>query len=261
VGARESRKFARGQQRPLAQLQRSGIYQGGGEVLASQFNPTHTGVSRLLTADVMSPPPHHQTSVLRRSRISPARLAVPAPRSDLQHRHRIRANEGSVVVFDALPGSHDLVKVSNNGLACSASYFVSKGARPPYSRYALFAYRGNFRGELVEEICAVTRCALPAPYCVGWTTEAKTDFEELAVGGYFAKKGLRFELLGVDGAKLAHAESLAPYYDGVKLNQTGAAGRLAVLNLAVFNYPDVHVFPPPASWASIGENSTKRVVK
>ena len=221
----------------------SGIYKAGGEVLASQFNPTKEGISRVLVADVTSLSPSSQKlrgnfGVDRDASTKSHGVVQDAVHTGVGSslsRSLAIGDQGSIVVFEALPGASNLVNVSDNGLFCSASYLISKTTPVPYSRYALFAYRGNFRGELVEEICAVTKCALPYPACIGWATDASTEFEELAVGGYFEEAGLRFEYLGLDGASLAPPDAITPYLDGVKLNRSTSA----VLNLAVFNYPEI----------------------
>ena len=68
--------------------------------------------------------------------------------------------------FRVEPGVSGFVSVSDGLLNCSAAYTGRLGTKA--TEFGLFAFAGNFRGELVEEVCAVTRCTPGAPYCIGW---------------------------------------------------------------------------------------------
>jgi hypothetical protein len=145
----------------------------------------------------------------------------------------LSSNEGVVKMFAATPGSSGRLVVSDGPLTCTAHYVVDAASRDPSATFALYAYSGNFRHELVEQVCAITRCTVGRRYCIGWTTRSHTSFASLNISGSFSAPGLRLPLLAVDRAQLVSNRMLTTTLDTAAL--TAPLDNL--LNFALFHYP------------------------
>ena len=123
----------------------SGIY-ASGEPLQQTFNPTHIGKSRVLVADLTTT---EQSALDSHALIADNKTAEKAIDSTRLLALMYRATDlGRVRMFRAIPGGYGQVSVRDGILECSANWVVGANVRTS-SEYALFAYSGNFRGELV----------------------------------------------------------------------------------------------------------------